>query len=283
VQVLLAKSAGFCFGVRRAVDRAMEAADHAPHPLYTDGPLIHNPTMLEELRHCGIEIAEDPAALAPGTTLILRAHGISPEHRQRLKQLPVHLVDATCPEVAHIQGSIRAHVAKGFTVLIHGDAGHAEVIGLLGHAQGRGVVVAGAEKIPDLPPIAGPVCLVAQSTQDVEAFARTAEAVRKRFLDAVVLDTICEATKNRQSEISDLAARCEKIVVVGSTTSANSLRLAEIAVRFRPTLLVQSETDLHPSDFSNIQTVGLTAGASTPDATLQAVRRRLQSFNEPSA
>ena len=282
MKVVLAQSAGFCFGVRRAVEKALAVADQAHGPVFTDGPLIHNPGMLAELERRGIRVANEPEGLPDGATLIVRAHGIPPERRKRLLAAVPRLIDATCSEVARIQGLIRSRVAQGRAVLILGDAGHAEVIGLLGHAQGRGHVVSTPADVHALPADLGPVTLVSQSTQDVEIFAAVADAVRARYADAEVLDTICTATKNRQGELRDLAARVDAIVVVGSPTSANSRRLAEIASRLRPTLLVRDADDLRPADFAAARTVGLTAGASTPDDTIQAVRQWLeQLFPEP--
>lgn len=276
MQVILAKSAGFCVGVRRAVEKAIDSAARASGPVFTDGPLIHNPDMLEELGRRGIHVAEDLASVPDGATLVIRAHGIPPDRRTALLAASARVVDATCPEVARIQGLIRQNVARGRAIVILGDAGHAEVVGLLGHAQGRGHIVSNANDVAALPADIGPVTLVAQSTQDEDAFAAVADAVRERFPDAEILDTICDATKNRQRELRDLAARSDMLVVVGSRTSANTRRLADIAARLRPTALVSGADDICAGDFATAQTIGLTAGASTPDATIQAVLRRLQ-------
>lgn len=279
MDVVLAQSAGFCFGVRRAVDRALAVAAESSGPVYTDGPLIHNPGMLAELERRGIRVADNPAGLPPDATLIVRAHGIPPERRRALQALAPRLVDATCPEVARIQGLIRARVARGRTILILGDEGHAEVVGLLGHAQGHGHVVGSPSDVSRLPADLSDVTLVSQTTQDVETFDATARAVRERYPDAEILDTVCAATKNRQGELRALAEKTEKIVVVGSRTSANSLRLLEIASRLRPSVLVQGPDDLRAEDFAGVRTVGLTAGASTPDATIAAVREHLHSLS----
>lgn len=278
MDVVLAQSAGFCFGVRRAVDRALAVAAESGGPVFTDGPLIHNPGMLAELERRGIRVADAPDALPPDATLIIRAHGIPPERRRALQALAPRLVDATCPEVARIHGLIRARVARGRTILILGDEGHAEVVGLLGHAQGHGRVVGGPADVSRLPAELPDVTLVSQTTQDVEVFEATARAVRGRYPGAEILDTVCAATKNRQSELRTLAERAERIVVVGSRTSANSLRLLEIASRLRPSVLVQGADDLRAEDFAGVRSVGLTAGASTPDATIEAVRARLLAF-----
>ncbi len=281
MQVLLAKSAGFCSGVRRAVDRAIAIAAESPAPVFTDGPLIHNPGMLAELERHGIRVADNPSAVPPGATLVIRAHGISPERRRTLLATTSHLVDATCPEVARIQGLIRSCVARGHAVIILGDVGHAEVVGLLGHADGHGHVVSSAADVATLPTNLAPVTLVAQSTQDEDTFAAVAAAVRERFPDAEILDTICAATRSRQGALRELAARADVLVVVGSPSSANTRRLAEIGARLRPTLLVRDAADIRPADFATARVVGLTAGASTPDSAIHAVRAKLESLPTP--
>jgi len=232
--------------------------------------------MIRLLEDRGVRVATHPEQLPDGTTLILRAHGIPPERRRALQALPIHLVDATCPEVARIQGMIRIHVEKGFQIVIHGDKGHAEVVGLCGHAQGKGCVVETVGDVQTLPRDWRDVCLVAQSTQDLDDYHRVTEALRSMYPAAVILDTICDATKSRQSELKVLAMECDAMVVVGSATSANSRRLAEIAAQYRPTFLVGSVADLHTKDFANIRKVGLTAGASTPDDTIAVIRDWLQ-------
>ncbi len=281
MQVLLAKSAGFCVGVRRAVETALAVAAESGTPVFTDGPLIHNPGLLAELERRGVRIADDPATVPSDATLVVRAHGIPPTRRKRLLAAPFRLVDATCPEVARIQGTIRARVARGRSIVILGDAGHAEVVGLLGHAEGRGHVVASASDVEALPADLAPVTLVAQSTQDENVFAAVAAAVRARFPGAEILDTICAATRSRQSELRDLAARADMLVVVGSPTSANTRRLADIGARLRPTILARDAEDIRPADFVAAKVVGLTAGASTPDRAIQAVRARLEPLPTP--
>ena len=298
MKVIPASSAGFCWGVRRAVECASATAEKTQGAVYTDGPLIHNPAMIRDLEGRGVRVTTAPETLPEGATLIIRAHGIAPEHRKYLESLPIKIVDATCPEVARIQGVIRSHVAQGYAIIIHGDKGHAEVVGLCGHAQGRGFVVESAEDVAALEgstglltcaqntqntgqktcATLGKVCVVAQSTQEEAEFARVAEAVRGRFSEVRILDTICEATKNRQRELRRLAQTCQKIVVVGSRMSANSLRLAHIASEVCPTVMVADAEELRAEDFIGVTTVGLTAGASTPDTEIAAVRKKLERF-----
>lgn len=278
MKVLTAQSAGFCRGVHRAVQRACELAA-AGAPVYSDGPLIHNRQMMAELRRNGVIECDDPAKIDHGT-LIIRAHGIPPTRRHWLQKLPVHLVDATCPDVARIQAWIRKYARQGYDIVIYGDVGHAEVIGLLGYAEGCGHVVGEPAEVAALP-ILRRICLVAQSTQFPGAYAKVAAAIRERFPDTIVLDTICESTCRRQREMEALARDCDAIVVVGGLHSANTLRLVALARELRPTVHIETAAELHPEDFRGVKQVCLTGGASTPLFVLAEAQRRLESFSDP--
>jgi (E)-4-hydroxy-3-methyl-but-2-enyl pyrophosphate reductase len=247
--------------------------------LYTDGPLIHNRQLMAQLRTEGIAEASDPAALEPRAALMIRAHGIPPCRRAVLHALHADLIDATCPDVARIQGLIRRHARAGAHILIFGDPGHAEVVGLLGYAEGRGRVITAPDAVTDLPAWTR-VCLVAQSTQFPDAYARVAEAVRGRFPGAVVLDTICASTRARQDELKAMARHVDALVVVGGAHSANTVRLTTLARSLRPTFAVETAAELRAEDFTGFKAVGLTAGASTPPFVIEAVRKRLETMGE---
>jgi 4-hydroxy-3-methylbut-2-enyl diphosphate reductase len=189
------------------------------------------------------------------------------------------LVDATCPDVARIQAAIRKYARRGYFTVIFGDPGHAEVTGLLGYTAGRGFVVTTPADVLALPDVS-PVCLCAQSTQFPDDYEEIARVARTKFGDLVVLDTICDATKNRQRELQEIAAGVDAIVVVGSRQSANTLRLVELARRLKPTFHIQTREDLRKEDFRGYRTIGVTAGASTPDPVIQAVRRALEEMEE---
>ena len=277
MNVVTAPSAGFCRGVRNAVARARECARQG-RVVYTDGPLIHNPQMMESLAQEGVVETGAPETLPAGATLVIRAHGIAPERRALLQSLPLKLVDATCPDVARIQSQIRGHARRGASILIYGDHGHAEVVGLLGFCEGRGFVVDSVAGVGDLPQMAGPVCLVSQSTQFPSAYAEVADAARARWPGVVVLDTVCDATKNRQRGVAQLAETCDVLVVVGGHHSANTLRLVELARTLRPTFHIETAAELRREDFEGFQCAGLTGGASTPDFILDGARGVLEKF-----
>jgi (E)-4-hydroxy-3-methyl-but-2-enyl pyrophosphate reductase len=277
MRVILAKSAGFCQGVRIAIDKARSLAGEQGH-VYTDGPLIHNDEMTAQLRKEGITEATDPRSLDKAT-LVIRAHGIPPQRRAELMALPANLVDATCPIVAGIQKLTAQYAARGYGIVIFGDHGHAEVMGLLGHAAEKGFVICKPEDVEDLPEI-DPVCLVSQSTQLPAAYEQIARAVRSRFAHVEVLDTICRSTKNRQEELVRMADEVDAIVVAGAGHSANTLRLVALAESLRPAFHVQTADQLDPDAFRDFHTVGLTAGASTPDFVIEDVKKKLEEFGE---
>lgn len=277
MKVIQAQTAGFCWGVRRAVDRVKQLSAEADgKTIYTDGPLIHNEEMAQELKSEGVTQATSPEE-ARDSTLVIRAHGVTPARRNHLRSIPARLVDATCPDVAKIQGAIKKYSGRGAAIVVFGDEGHAEVTGLLGYAQGDRFVVSSAADVTRLPKLQN-VCLVSQSTQFPDQYREIAEAVTKRFPDATVLDTICHATKSRQAELIEIAKNADVLVVVGGTHSANTLRLVELARTMRPTLHIQVSSQLNPTDFEPYSCVGLTAGASTPDFVIQDVRRVLNAM-----
>lgn len=271
-------------GVRRAVDMALEASRKKNGPIYTYGPLIHNPQVLEILEGKGIQVLkgediEKGFPLVPGSnggTLIIRAHGVSPQERRKIKETGIQVLNATCPHVGKVQGIINRHAEDGYAIVIAGEKDHAEVIGLLGYARGKGYVVNALEEVEFLP-LLEKVCLVAQTTQDQRRFQAITEAIKKKFPGAKVFDTICASTHRRQEEILSLAKKVEAMVVVGGKGSGNTRRLAKISEEAGiPTFHVETEKDLDLKALSHYSVVGVTAGASTPNWLILRVVDRLQ-------
>ena len=279
-RVRLAKNAGFCMGVRRAVDMALEEAMKKDGPIYTFGPLIHNPQVLGILEGKGVKTLSSMGVSCPKegipVTVIIRAHGVSPEVREELKGSGVRILNATCPHVGKVQGIIQRHAKDGYATVIVGERDHAEVVGLLGYANGKGYVVNTLEEVESLPPVEK-VCLVAQTTQDQKRFQSFAGAIQKRFPAAKVFNTICDSTLRRQDEVSALARKVEAIVVVGGKESGNTRRLAKISKEAGvPTFHVETEKDLDLQELSRYSVVGVTAGASTPNWLILKVVDRLK-------
>ncbi|MBC2592985.1 4-hydroxy-3-methylbut-2-enyl diphosphate reductase [Ruficoccus amylovorans] len=288
MEVIRAQSAGFCWGVERAINVAAKFAEEGKRPVYTDGPLIHNKQMMEKLEAVGIqEVGDYQSKTEVKVTeqdrehgvLVVRAHGISPERRSYLKELGMDFKDATCPDVGIIAGKIKLHSRKGFTTVIFGDPKHPEVIGLMGYTEDRGYVVKNEEDIRALPNLGDKVCFVSQSTMFTDEFERLAAILRETYPDAQVFDTICGATKERQSDIHVLKdAGAEAIIVVGGRHSANTRKLAALVEKTGlPAYHVETASEL---DFGHLKErykkVGVTAGASTPEFLIQEVVEELQ-------
>ncbi len=282
MKVLRAKSAGFCFGVERAIAIARNCAGGGRCKVYTDGPLIHNRQMMERLTEEGIieigdyksdkdisgEIRNDS-----GGVLVFRAHGVSPERREYLRNLGMRCKDATCPDVGKIAGIIKMHSNKGYTTVIVGDPDHPEVIGLLGYAGGKGYVVKNRENIDALPDISGDICMVSQSTMFTDDYREIADYFKKRFPSTKVIDTICGATKERQRDVRALAELgAEAIIVIGGKHSANTVKLAIMARRTGlPCFHIETIKELDVDSVRRFSVVGVTAGASTPDFLIDEV------------
>lgn len=269
--VKLARTAGFCMGVRRGMDMVLDIArKRGKGPIYTYGPLIHNPQAVELLKRRGILPVLDPEGIRGGM-IVIRAHGIPPDERSRLKEKGIEIIDATCPKVARVQGIIRKHSSMGYTVLILGDENHPEVAGLLGYAGGRGKVIQGPGDLEGLPD-SERICLVVQTTQNVEAFEETAAAVRKRFPEAVVFDTICDSTMKRQKEVRDMARAMDAMIIVGGRNSANTQRLRAISEGSgTTTFLVETADELEGIALDSFENIGVSAGASTPNWIINGV------------
>ncbi len=264
MKVVLASTAGFCIGVKRALEMVLKAINENQPKIYTYGPLIHNPQVLELLRERGITILK-PGEEIPAGLVVIRAHGIPPQERRLLEQAGGRIIDATCPRVAKVQAIIRRWAAKGFATLIVGDADHPEVRGLMGYTEGRGYVVSTSQDVADLPDL-DELIVVAQTTQSESQFEARVQEIAARFPQAQIFNTICDATASRQAEVQELSRQAEALVVVGGRNSGNTQRLVEISQGTGiPTYHVETEQELDLVEISRYQTVGVTAGASTPN------------------
>ena len=277
MKVKQAKTAGFCMGVRRALERVLGEAYKDPGPIYTYGPLIHNEQVMELLETKGVQVAKDVSALKHGT-LIIRAHGIPPQERKMLKGSGLKIIDATCPRVARVQAIIRYHTHKGYLAVIVGEPDHPEVIGLKGHGNGRAVVVSTSEEV-SLIPEGERIFVVAQTTQEKQTYQGIVEAIKKRFPEVLVFNTICDATERRQEEVRDLAAHVDGIVVVGGFHSGNTRRLAEVASSTGlPVFHIETDQQLDREKLSSMEIIGVTAGASTPNWMINKVVQKIESI-----
>jgi 4-hydroxy-3-methylbut-2-enyl diphosphate reductase len=289
MKVIRAKSAGFCWGVERAIQVAREEARGGERRVYTDGPLIHNKQMMdalsqEDVREVGdYQSTQDldlPENKEKEAVVVVRAHGISPQRRKYLKELGLPFRDGTCPDVGIIAGKVKLHAEKGFAVVIFGDPEHPEVIGLMGYANGQGHVVSNEADLLALPAFETEVAMVSQSTMFTHEFQKLSSMLAEKYPDLAVFDTICGATKERQSDLLELVkSGADAIVVIGGKHSANTKKLAKLSASHnRPTYHVETADDLDEDSFSSYSLVGVTAGASTPEFIIRSVCERLESF-----
>ena len=290
MKVLRAKSAGFCFGVERAIGIATTCTENGKRRVFTDGPLIHNSQMMELLEKSGVKEIGDYASKtaidadvkdAKDAMLVIRAHGVSPQRRAYLKSLGLPCKDATCPDVGKIAGTIKIHAIKDYNVVIVGDPKHPEVIGLLGYAKpGKGFVIKNKQDVDNLGQIEGPCCIVSQSTMFPDDFEELAEYFKSRFPDTKIVDTICGATKERQNEVVRLAKNAaQDIIVIGGKHSANTVKLALLVKRTGLACFhIETINELDMDAISKFQVVGVTAGASTPAFLIDEVCNKLESL-----
>jgi len=275
MRVEVARTAGFCMGVTRAMDLALDAARRAGKPLYTLGPLIHNRQAVETLQTEGVKIAGEPAEVPDGAAVIIRAHGVRPEVRGEIENRGVEIIDATCPHVLASQRRIAEASAAGYSVAIVGDREHAEIRGLVGHARTPCAVVSTAEEVAKLS-LPEPLCIIAQTTFSKSTYERIVAEARRRWPGIRVFDSICSSTEARQREVAEMARQVDAIVVVGGRHSANTLRLAELARSSgRRTVHVENAGELDIAELAGAGLVGVTAGASTPGWVIDEVVERL--------
>lgn len=272
MKIIVAKTAGFCMGVRRAVEMALDSPGKHRGPIYTYGPLIHNPQVLDLLEEKGVHVIEKIPENGEGTVLI-RAHGVPPAAKKDLKKAGFVVIDATCPRVIKVQAIIKKHARQGYDIIIIGDRDHPEVVGLMGFAADKGHVAAGIEELDALP-VFDKAILVAQTTLNTRLFETVKNWAVARHPRYKCFDTICDSTSQRQAEVQKMAEMVDAMIVVGGKSSGNTQRLAEIAgLSGVSTHHIETEFELDASSLSSADTIGITAGASTPNWIINRVIR----------
>ena len=278
MKITIAQTAGFCMGVRRAVEMVLDTPGKQAGPNYTYGPLIHNPQVLDLLTERGITILSEVPAQGEGTVLI-RAHGVPPDIKKKLSRAGFNVLDATCPRVVRVQAIIKKHTRKRYTTIIVGNRDHPEVVGLLGYACHGGHAVAGLNELKALPPFDRAI-IVAQTTQNEQLYREISEWTNNHYPNYKVFKTICNSTSRRQAEVKRLTQTVDALVVVGGRESGNTQRLTEIAKKSgKPAFQIETEADLDLSVFDKFQHVGITAGASTPNWMINRIFRTLEKIS----
>ncbi|HET6364954.1 MAG TPA: 4-hydroxy-3-methylbut-2-enyl diphosphate reductase [Nitrospirota bacterium] len=273
MKVYLADKAGFCFGVKRAISTAFEAA--AGGNVYCLGPLIHNPQEVERLRQAGVKTVEDFTSLRPGDFLIIRSHGVPPRVLVQASERGLQIIDLTCPFVGKAQRDAELLHKEGYQVVVVGEKKHPEVQSILGYAGDNAVVVETAEDVENLS-LLSRVGIVAQTTQSYSNFSEIVLKLLSLSKELKVFNTICNSTKERQDAARLLAGQVDVMLVVGGRNSANTSRLVSVCRKEgKPTYHIEVADEIRPDWLEGATTVGVTAGASTPDWVVEGVLKKL--------
>ena len=280
MEVIVAKTAGFCFGVERAVNQVYDQIKHGSGPIYTLGPIIHNEGVVRDLEEKGVKVLNSEneiSALTEGT-VIIRSHGVGKHIYDMLKAQGVQIVDATCPFVKKIHRIVQEQNLQGRRVIIIGDETHPEVEGIKGWGDARTMVVKNEEQMEKLPSFTGEkLCIVSQTTFNYNKFKDLVEKFEKKGYDILVLNTICNATQERQVEAERIASQVDAMIVIGGKNSSNTRKLYEICQKeCKDTYYIQTLDDLNPESVNSVRSVGITAGASTPKKIIEKVHTNVR-------
>jgi 4-hydroxy-3-methylbut-2-enyl diphosphate reductase len=278
MRVILAKQAGFCFGVKRATQMAFEAVGK-DEKTYTLGPIIHSPQIVGKLEELGISALDSLDSLESGT-IIIRSHGVEFKDITEAHQKKLTVVDATCPFVKKAQKLVKSLCETGYGVIVVGDADHPEVQGIVSYGGERVFVVASGEDVRKLPKI-NKIGVVAQTTQSFDNLKNVVFECLLRSGEVRVYNTICDATAIRQDEAKVLAGRVDCMLVIGGYNSANTRRLLEVCTEIQPrTHHIETDAEINPAWFDGVDQVGITAGASTPKWIIDEVINKIEELNK---
>lgn len=278
-EVKLAKSAGFCFGVKRAVELVYEEAKKGGD-IYTYGPIIHNEEVVGDLENKGVRVINSPEEIdnLKSGTIIIRSHGVSKDIYDRMINNGLNVIDATCPFVKKIHNIVSEESNKGNVIVIVGNKDHPEVQGIKGWSNGETYIIDSKEEIDKITINNGKkVCVVAQTTFNFNKFKELVEILTKRVYDIIAVNTICNATKERQTEAKSLALESDAMIVIGGRHSSNTQKLYQICKsECDNTMYIQTLDDLVIDELTSVRSVGITAGASTPNNIIEEVWQACQ-------
>ncbi|HEX8748727.1 MAG TPA: 4-hydroxy-3-methylbut-2-enyl diphosphate reductase [Pyrinomonadaceae bacterium] len=276
MEVLLADEFGFCFGVERAVEMVEDAIKEGA-TVRSLGALIHNTQEMKRLEAEGVTTINAPEEASPEATAVIRAHGVTPLVQLELESRAARVIDATCPFVTKVQKLAERAAAQGRDVVVAGNPDHPEMIGVVGYAPNNTYVVRDAAEVANLPQLHAPIVL-SQTTIKLQTFQEVAEAVKARAdAEPQVINTICSATRDRQDAARALAGHVDAFYIIGGRHSSNSVKLLAVCKeKCRKSFLVETADEINPADLEEVERVGVTAGASTPNWLINQVVERLR-------
>ncbi len=270
MEVIVAKKAGFCFGVRRAIEMAFKALADGRRPIFSLGPIIHNPQVIQKMQEQGLKVVSSIHEIPEGT-VIFRSHGVNAQEREEAVRRNLTVVDATCPFVEKAHEYVKRLAENAYQIVVVGDTNHPEVSSILSYTNGKGTAISSLEELKaiELSPRVG---VVSQTTQSFETFQSIAAEIIRKTREALIFNTICDATKVRQEESIRLASKSEAMIVIGGHNSANTRRLKELCAKVQPfTFHIETAEELKKISLGPVHRVGVTAGASTPEWLIEPV------------
>ncbi|WGX74951.1 4-hydroxy-3-methylbut-2-enyl diphosphate reductase [Paraclostridium bifermentans] len=272
MEVKIAKNAGFCFGVKRAMKMAWDELQKSEDGIYALGPLIHNKQAVLKYEENGLKTIDEVSEVPISKSMIIRSHGVGEIVYTESKEKGLNVIDTTCPFVKKIHEVAKKHYSQGFDIIVIGDAKHPEVIGINGWCNNEAIII---KTLEDLESISldknKRYCVVAQTTINIDLYNKILEALSNKLDNVIFNNTICSATKVRQEAAKEISADVDMMVVVGGKHSSNTQKLVQICQEYVPTLAIETVNELNPEDFKGFNKVGLTAGASTPDWIIEEV------------
>lgn len=277
MKITVAKNAGFCFGVNRAIETVYNLLNEN-YKICTLGPIIHNPQIVEDLKNKGVIVVSTPEEVPENYTLIIRSHGVAKNVIDRIKNLRINYVDVTCPFVKKIHSLV---YNKNHPVFIFGDKNHAEVIGIAGHCTSEKYIFNNSSELAEtiekgIIPKNKKILVVQQTTFNVEEWKKCSAILKKRWTNCEIFDTICNTTQIRQQEAVNLAKKSDLMIVIGGKKSSNTLKLKNVCDKFCKSILIESANDLPTNLPTSLQNIGITAGASTPDYVISEVKQKIE-------
>jgi (E)-4-hydroxy-3-methyl-but-2-enyl pyrophosphate reductase len=285
LEIVIAKTAGFCFGVNKAVQLVNELIERNVKNIYTLGPVIHNEQVVDRLKANGVKVIEDISEIEEGeqslSHLVIRAHGVTPGIYDEISAKGLDVIDATCPYVKKIHNLVRDKYEQGFRIIIIGDRSHPEVKGINGWCGNSATMVESEEDARKLPQSDEPCCVVAQTTLSKGKWELIIDILEKKFKNLIKFDTICYATSSRQAEAKEIAETVDVMIVVGSRSSSNTQKLYDLCRKICPdTYKIETFGDLPPLNIEKVKRIGITAGASTPDWIIKEVIEKMEELNK---
>jgi len=281
LEIIVAKSAGFCFGVNNAVKTVNNLLEKQKDPIYTYGPIIHNAQVVDFLTSRGVVKVDDIDEADSNGHIVIRAHGVTPEIYKKILDKGLILEDATCPYVKKIHNLVKEKCEEGYKIIIVGDKNHPEVIGINGWCNNKAYIADTVEDLEILDESDEKICVVAQTTITKEKWVEITTALKKKFENILEFDTICSATSKRQNEAEEISKHVDMMVIIGGKSSSNTQKLYDICKKHcNLTYKIETSGDLPPVDIKKIKKIGISAGASTPDWVIEEVIKTMSELNK---